>query len=126
MSEVTPENIQEKINIYQQMQQQIQALNQQTSQIDISIIETEKTIEEINNAKKNTPIYRAIGSVMKKIDNIENLKQQLEEEKETMEIRNKTLRNQIEKMTKEFLDLQKKIEPLIKEANNSNERRTTQ
>ena len=42
------------------MQQQIQALNQQTSQIDISIRETEKTIEEINNAKKNNYFRRSV------------------------------------------------------------------
>ena len=42
MSEITPENVQEKLNLFQQMQQQVQALSQQASQIDMSINETER------------------------------------------------------------------------------------
>jgi len=39
MSEITPENVQEKLNLFQQMQQQVQALSQQASQIDMSTLE---------------------------------------------------------------------------------------
>ena len=55
MSEITPENVQEKLDLFQQIQQQIQSLSQQISQIDIG--ETERTLEEIKDlGKKNYSI----------------------------------------------------------------------
>ena len=113
MSEITPENVQEKLNLFQQMQQQVQALSQQASQIDMSIRETERTVEEIKDAKKDTILYRAIGSIMKKVEDIDKLRKELEEEKETMEIRNKSLKNQIEKINVELVEMQKKLTPVV-------------
>ena len=61
MSDITPENVQEKLNLFQQIQQQVQSLSQQISQIDMSIGETERTLEEIKDVGKKTTLYRAIG-----------------------------------------------------------------
>jgi prefoldin beta subunit len=113
MSEITPENVQEKLNLFQQMQQQVQALSQQASQIDMSIRETERTVEEIKDAGKDTILYRAIGSIMKKVEDIDKLRKELEEEKETREIRNKSLKNQIEKINEELVEMQKKLAPVV-------------
>jgi len=113
MSKITPENVQEKLNLFQQMQQQVQALSQQASQIDMSIRETERTVEEIKDAGKDTVLYRAIGSIMKKVEDIDKLRKELEEEKETMEIRNKSLKNQIEKINVELVVMQKKLTPVV-------------
>ena len=114
MSDVTPENVQEKLNAFQQMQQQVQALSQQTSQIDMSVRETERTLEEIKDSGKDTVLYRAIGSVMKKVEDIGQLRKDLVEEKESMEIRNKSLKNQIEKINDELVKMQKKLAPVLK------------
>ena len=113
MSEITPENVQEKLNLFQQMQQQVQACSQQASQIDMSIRETERTVEEIKDAGKDTVLYRAIRTIMKKVEGIDKLRKELEEEKETMEIRNKSLKNQIEKINVELVEMQKKLTPVV-------------
>ena len=113
MTEITPENVQEKLNLFQQMQQQVQTLSQQASQIDMSIRETERTLEEIKDSGKDSVLYRAIGSVMKKVDDIEKLRNELSDEKETMEIRNKSLKNQIETINKELEGMQKKLTPVL-------------
>ena len=113
MTEITPENVQEKLNLFQQMQQQVQSLSQQASQIDMSIRETERTLEEIKDSGKDSVLYRAIGSVMKKVEDIEKLRNELSDEKETMEIRNKSLKNQIETVNKELEGMQKKLTPVL-------------
>ena len=113
MTEITPENVQEKLNLFQQMQQQVQTLSQQASQIDMSIRETERTLEEIKHSGKDSVLYRAIGSVMKKVEDVEKLRSELTEEKETMEIRNKSLKNQIETVNKELEGMQKKLTPVL-------------
>ena len=113
MTEITPKNVQEKLNLFQQMQQQVQTLSQQASQIDMSIRETERTLEEIKDSGKDSVLYRAIGSVMKKVEDVEKLRSELTEEKETMEIRNKSLKNQIETINKELEGMQKKLTPVL-------------
>ena len=113
MSEITPENVQEKLNLFQQIQQQVQNLSQQVSQIDMSIGETERTLEEIKDVGDKAILYRAIGSVMKKIDDPKKLKKDLEEEKERMEIRNKSLKSQVQKMNEELEEMQKQLTPIL-------------
>ena len=114
MSDITPENVQEKLNAFQHMQQQVQTLSQQTSQMDMSIRETERTLEEFKDSGKDTVLYRAIGSVMKKVEDIGQLKKDLLEEKESMEIRNKSLKNQLDKINEELVKMQKKLAPVLK------------
>ena len=74
MNEITEDNIQEKINLFQQMQQQVQALTQQASQIEMSINEIERTLSEIKNSNEENTLYRAIGSIMQKVENVKDLK----------------------------------------------------
>jgi chaperonin cofactor prefoldin len=50
---------------------------------------------------------------MKKVEDIDKLRKELEEEKETMEIRNKSLKNQIEKINGELVEMQKKLAPVV-------------
>ena len=119
MSEITPENVQEKLNLFQQIQQQVQSLSQQVSQIDMSIGETERTLEEIKDVGKDAILYRAIGSVMKKIEDPKQLKKDLTEERERMEIRNKSLKNQVQKMNEELEQMQKQLAPVLQNVQES-------
>lgn len=120
MSDITPENVQEKLNLFQQIQQQVQSLSQQISQIDMSIGETERTLEEIKDIGKKATLYRTIGSVMKKVDDNPKLIKDLEEEKERMEIRNNSLKNQVGKMNKELEEMQKKLAPIMQNMQETN------
>jgi prefoldin beta subunit len=122
MNEITPENVQEQVNIFRQMQQQIQNLSQQASQMDMTIGETERTLEEIENVDNDAVLYRAIGSVMKKIDDNPSLVSDLNEEKERMEIRNNSLKNQIEKMNVELAEMQAKLEPVLQNIQGKNDK----
>ena len=120
MSDINPENVQEKLNLFQQIQQQVQSLSQQISQIDMSIGETERTLEEIKDVGKKTTLYRAIGSVMKKVDDNAKLIKDLEDEKERMEIRNNSLKNQVGKMNEELEEMQKKLAPIVQNMQETN------
>lgn len=122
MSDVTPENIQEQVNLFRQMQQQIQNLSQQVSQMDMTIGETQRTLEEIETVDDKATLYRAIGSVMKKIDDNSTLVNDLKEEKERMEIRNNSLKNQIEKMNVDLAEMQAKLEPVLQDIQGNNDK----
>jgi chaperonin cofactor prefoldin len=60
---------------------------------------------------------------MKKVDDNPKLIKDLEEEKERMEIRNNSLKNQVGKMNEELEEMQKKLTPIVQnmqEANGKN------
>ena len=122
MSEITPGNVQEQVNLFRQMQQQIQNLSQQVSQMDMTIGETKRTLEEIEDIDNDATLYRAIGSVMKKIDDNTILVKDLNDEKERMEIRNNSLKNQIEKMNVEIAEMQAKLEPVLQSIQENNDK----
>ena len=50
---------------------------------------------------------------MKKIDDPTQLKKDLEEEKERMEIRNNSLKGQVQKMNEELEQMQKQLAPVL-------------
>ena len=122
MSDVSQENVQEKIKEFQQMQQQIQALSQQISQMDMAIGENNRTLEELKNCEKDSVLYRSIGSVMKKVDDVKQLKRDLEDEKETIAIRNKALKDQLESMNKKLIKMQKNLAPVVQSMQDTNEK----
>ena len=64
----------------------------------MSVNEIERTISEIEDTNDKSTLYRAIGSIMQKVDNAKQLKKELEDEKETLEIRNKSLKGQVENL----------------------------
>jgi prefoldin beta subunit len=86
----------------------------------MSIGETERTLEEIKDVGEKTTLYRAIGSVMKKVDDNPKLIKDLEEEKERMEIRNNRLKNQVGKMNEELEEMQKKLAPIVQNMQETN------
>ena len=126
MDEITEENIQEKINLFQQMQQQAQALTQQTSQIEMSVNEIERTLNEIEDTNDKSTLYRAIGSIMQKVDNVKKLKKELMDEKETLEIRNKSLKGQVENLNVQINEMQSKLTPIVQSLQENKNQDVTQ
>ena len=126
MDKITEENIQEKINLFQQMQQQAQALTQQTSQIEMSVNEIERTLNEIEDANDKSTLYRAIGSIMQKVDNVKKLKKELMDEKETLEIRNKSLKGQVDNLNVQINEMQNKLTPIVQSLQENKSQNVTQ
>ena len=126
MDKITEENIQEKINLFQQMQQQAQALTQQTSQIEMSVNEIERTLNEIEDINDKSTLYRAIGSIMQKVDNVKKLKKELMDEKETLEIRNKSLKGQVENLNVQINEMQSKLTPIVQSLQENKNQDVTQ
>ena len=126
MDKITEENIQEKINLFQQMQQQAQALTQQTSQIEMSVNEIERTLNEIEDTNDKSTLYRAIGSIMQKVDYVKQLKKELMDEKETLEIRNKSLKGQVENLNVQINEMQSKLTPIVQSLQENKNQDVTQ
>lgn len=91
----------------QQLQQQLQLVAMQKQQLQLQNGEVERALSELETAKV---AYRFAGSVMVQKD-VGELKKQLNEEKESVELRLKSVAKQEEVFLKQFEELRKRLEP---------------
>lgn len=109
-----PPQVQNQLRQLQQLQQQLEMIVQQRLQIDIKLRETENALEEIGKIDENTPLYKSVGNLIIKASRGEVMKN-LQEEKESLEIRKKTMENQESRLKEKIEEIQKKIQESIKQ-----------
>lgn len=108
MDEISPK-LQNQIAQFQQIQQQLQAVMSQKIRMDAMLKEMEMTIEELKKVSEDAVVFKSVGSLMIKIGDTPALLKDIEEDKETTEVRVKSLDRQ-EKMLKEkFQSVQEQL-----------------
>ncbi len=112
MKEISPQ-LQNQIAQYQQLQNQLQVLASQRVQLEAKLREIEGTLEELNKLTGETPVYKSIGMLLIRQDDREALKKELEEHKETLTIRVKSLQKQEKSLSGRYEDLAGKIQAAL-------------
>jgi len=100
--------VQEQIAQYQNMQQQIQVTTSQKMQIMAKFKEIEMGLQELEKAK-DKKIYKSIGMLLVEVDDFDALKKELEELKESYDLRIKTLERQEKRLTEKFQVLHEQL-----------------
>jgi prefoldin beta subunit len=108
-----PKKVEHQVAQYQQLQQQAQLIIAQRQQLELDIKELDRALEELDKQKKG-PIYKSIGSLLIRVESKEELIKELKEEKESAEIRAKTLDRQIERLRERLDTLQRDISEELK------------
>ncbi|MFA5895370.1 MAG: prefoldin subunit beta [Thermoplasmata archaeon] len=108
MKEISPQ-LQNQIAQYQQLQQQLQVLASQRLQLEAKLREIEGTLEELGKISPDTQVYKSIGMLLVKQDDRESLKKELEEHKETLTVRVKSLQKQEKSLSERYQGLGEKI-----------------
>ncbi|MDK2796006.1 MAG: prefoldin beta subunit [Archaeoglobaceae archaeon] len=111
MSELPPQ-VQNLVAQLQQIQQQLQLVINQKAQVEAMLEETKLALEELQKIGDETPIYKAVGSILVKEDK-GKVVQELTEKKDSFEIRIKTLERQEERLRERFAELQKKLQGFL-------------
>lgn len=106
--EELPPQVQHQIAQLQQIQQQVQAILAQKSQIELTLRETERALEELEKLSDDAVIYRSIGELLIKTDK-NTVKNDLSEKKETYTLRLKTLEKQEERIQARYKQLQEQL-----------------
>jgi len=112
VKEISPQ-LQNQIQQYQQLQQQLQVLGTQRLQLEAKLREVDNTLEELGKLPKDSSVYKSIGVLLVKADDREALKKELEEHKETLTIRIKSIQKQEKALGERFEDLQGKIQAAL-------------
>jgi prefoldin beta subunit len=112
-TDAIPDDVQQQLEQFEQLRQQAQALAQQQSQVEMAVRETERTLEELDEVAADTPLYRASGAIMVRVDDLKKLKSDLKEEQERHELRMKTLKTQIDKLNTQLQEMQTRLTPVL-------------
>ena len=106
MNNISPQ-LQNQIAQFQQVQQQLQSVSTQKLQMNAQIKEIERTISELEKATGD--VYRNVGSLLIKVDDKDAVKAELEESKETLEVRVKSVERQEAGLREKYNSLQETI-----------------
>ncbi len=106
MPELTDQQ-KEMINQFQMYQQQMQSVLIQKESLKLQILEIDKALEELN-ATKEGKAYKITGQVMVSKP-VEELKKDLNESKEVIDVRIKSLEKTEERINSKLSELQEKL-----------------
>lgn len=111
-----PPQVQEQIQRFQETQQQLQAIAQQKQQIEMQVRELDRTLSALEDVGGQTPLYRSVGNVLIGVDDPDELRSELGDQKETLEVRLKSTSRQEEQLRERMQKLQNTLEGLIGQA----------
>ena len=115
MADVSPK-IQNQIAQYQQIQQQLQMIMAQRNQYSLQLEEVERALEELGKATPETPIFRKVGSLLIRVEKQDDLKKELDEMKDTLGIKVKSMERQENQLKERFTSLRTELQTALKGA----------
>ena len=109
MMDNLPPKVQNQIAQFQQLAQQIQMVSTQKMQLDAQVRELDKAIGELEKAGDDAVVFRTVGSLMIQAKDKAALVNELKDQKETTEVRMKTLEKQDKHLRERHQSLQQQI-----------------
>ena len=93
----------------QQLQQQLQNLATQKYQLETQMKEVEITIEELEKLGDDAVVYKNVGNLSFRVKDVDALKKELLEKKETLEVRIKSMERQEESIKEKYSAIQQRL-----------------
>ncbi len=115
--ELAPE-AQQIVMQMQSFQQLLQNILIQKESLNVQNSEIENALEELEKAKENETVYKAVGPILIKAEK-GKLMEDLNNKKETLETKLKSLEKQEEKTKEKLAELQKKIQEMFSQSSAS-------
>ncbi|MDI9394011.1 MAG: prefoldin subunit beta [Euryarchaeota archaeon] len=112
MTSELPPQIQNQIAQLQQVQQQVQALAMQKSQIEAMQKESKMALDELDRLADDAVIYRNVGELVIKTSKEEAVSK-LKDREETLSLRHQSISRQEERLTTRFKQLQEQIQQAL-------------
>jgi prefoldin beta subunit len=108
--EEIPPQLRDQINRLQQLRMQLQVITQQRQQIELRINEIEEALEELNKTEAKTPIYKSVGAILIKAKGKQQVVKELQQNKESLDLRRNTLEKQEGRTQEKLNELQSKVQ----------------
>ena len=104
-----PQNIQEQLNQFQQVQQQAQSIAMQKQTLTLQINESKKALDELSKTADDQDVYKPAGPLLIKTTNTDS-EADLKDSIEMLEIRQKTIEKQEKRINGKLEELQKNLQ----------------
>ncbi len=101
--------LKEKLEQAQRLQGELEAILNQRYQLEVTLKETEKSLQELDKIPEDAPVYKSVGSLLVRVKSKEEVKNELEENKEMIELRLKTVLKQQELLEKKLKEIQEEF-----------------
>jgi prefoldin beta subunit len=112
-SNEVPPWLREQLVRFDQLQQNLQAIQVQKQQIDVESSEVDRAIAELKKSSDTDAVYKSAGSILVKAKR-EDLLAELTERKELANTRSTVLGKQEQRVRENIKELQAKIEEALK------------
>ncbi|MEM0466469.1 MAG: prefoldin subunit beta [Candidatus Thermoplasmatota archaeon] len=106
--------LQDQITRLQQLRSQVQLIMQQRQQTELQLKEIDDALKELDQTTEKTPIYKSVGALLIKTKGKDDVKKDLLENKESLELRKTTLEKQEGRSREKLAELQSKVENALK------------
>jgi len=103
-----PPALQQQIKKFQELQMQLNDLRAVIVQLEQQIREIDRSLKELEKLQPDDSVYKYVGAILIKT-NVEEVKKELIDNKETMELRLKTYNKQFENAKTQLTSLRDKI-----------------
>ncbi|MBI2543171.1 MAG: prefoldin subunit [Candidatus Aenigmarchaeota archaeon] len=105
------EQAKEMVGQYQHYQQQMQSIMIQRDTMQLQLFEVNKALEELAKTK-NEKAYKITGQIMV-IKPVEEIKVELTQQKEALEIKIKSMENNEQKVTQKLKELEAQLKKMV-------------
>lgn len=110
MNELPPQ-LRHQLEQLQEAQRQVEAIAAQRIQVQTLLSEVERALEELAKVSPETKMYKSVGRLLISYDK-EKLEKELQEEKETLELRLKVLTRNEERLVERIQEMREKLEEM--------------
>jgi len=109
MMDNIPPKVQNQIAQFQQLTQQIQMVTTQKIQLESQAKELDRTVQELEKTAEDSAVFKNVGTLLVQVRDRQALLTELKEQKETVEVRVKTLERQDKHLRERHQSLQSQI-----------------
>jgi len=109
MMDNIPPKVQNQIAQFQQLTQQIQMVATQKMQLEAQVKELERTVQELEKTADDSAVFKNVGALLIQVKDRAGLVTELKDQKETAEVRVKTLDRQDKHLRERHQTLQQQI-----------------
>ncbi len=114
MAKISPQ-LQDQIMKLQQLQQKMEILVTQRMQLERELKETELALSELANLGADALVYKTIGAILVKAEK-DKLNEELDDRKETLDMRIKTILRQEERAKSDLDDKRKALQAALQQS----------
>ena len=112
MAESIPPEVQTKLMKLQQLQEQLSAIRAQRQSVELELREVSRVLDEIKELPEEEEVYESIGHILVKRKK-DDVQKKLDERREILELRLKTLTKQEANIATQIEDLRRKIAGML-------------